>query len=278
MMRGERTATQGRTKRRGHQEYFKDIPPSHVVCYVSVVSVTYDADPTPMTIPISPCQSQPTDNTKNKSTQEHFEVPDRVSRMSHICLNTSSLTVCGGGARSAAPARATQYSRDGPCSNHIGAPGACDCVPPSPISAAACLLIRFLPCGPAVHVGARGRLRRSPLPAGADPAAERDVGCRGMGGAHDLGAQGASRSAAPATAPSPSPGPAQRRIRQGRKREQGTEARARRTGSPRLRRQVCCASARACGAARPRSPQVRRRICHAHAPSRARGGSSHEGL
>jgi hypothetical protein len=51
---------------------------SHV-CNVSVVSVT------------------------NKSIQEHFGVPDSVSRMSHISLNTSSLIVRGGGARSAKP-------------------------------------------------------------------------------------------------------------------------------------------------------------------------------
>jgi hypothetical protein len=54
----------------------KTFRPSHDVCNVSVVSVT------------------------NKSTQQHFWVPDSVSRIS--CL-TLPLIVCGGGARSAKP-------------------------------------------------------------------------------------------------------------------------------------------------------------------------------
>jgi hypothetical protein len=120
-----------------------------------------------------------------------------------------------------------------------------------------------------VQVGARGQHPRPPLPAGADPAAKRDVGCHGMEGAHDLEAQDASRSTAPA--PAPSPGPAQRRIWQGRKRERGIEARPRRIGSSRLRRRVSCASARACGAARPRQTPSRRYMRYGRAQPSSRG-------
>jgi hypothetical protein len=48
------------------QEYFKDIRRSHVIRYMSAVSVMYNADPTPITLPISPNPQCSTHNADPK--------------------------------------------------------------------------------------------------------------------------------------------------------------------------------------------------------------------